>query len=92
LLAATLVEVWWAYQVIGTLLFGFIPITTFSKVSFFVILTLVKAFYIVGEFMHLKHEVKQLGWTIVLPMLFIAWLLVALLVEGGSIFKVVFGG
>ena len=82
LLIVTLFEVAWAYT----------NVSTVPKVGLFVILTLVKAFYIVGEFMHLKHEVKQLGWTIVLPMLFIAWLLVALLVEGDSIFKVVFGG
>ncbi|MCH8318745.1 MAG: cytochrome C oxidase subunit IV family protein [Bacteroidetes bacterium] len=82
LLIVTLFEVAWAY----------VNISTIPKVSLFVILTLVKAFYIVGEFMHLKHEVKQMGWTIILPMLFVAWLLVVLLVEGGSIFKVVFGG
>ena len=30
------------------------------RTSIFVLMTLVKAFYIVGEFMHLKHEVKKL--------------------------------
>ena len=51
----------------------------------FIGLTLVKAFYIVAEFMHLKHEAKVLMWSIVLPVIFIVWLLVALLVEGESI-------
>jgi len=82
LLIVTLFEVAWAYT----------NVSTVPKVGLFVILTLVKAFYIVGEFMHLKHEVKQMGWTIVLPMLFITWLLLVLLVEGGSMFKAVFGG
>lgn len=56
------------------------------RTSFFIIMTLVKAFYIVGEFMHLRHEVKSLIWAIVVPIIFIIWLLVALLTEGGSIF------
>ena len=51
----------------------------------FIGLTLVKAFYIVAEFMHLKHEAKVLMWSIVLPIIFIVWLLVALLVEGEAI-------
>ncbi|SDK39307.1 Cytochrome c oxidase subunit IV [Catalinimonas alkaloidigena] len=54
----------------------------------FVLLTLVKAFYIVGEFMHLKHEVKSLIWSIVMPVVFIMWLILALLIEGGSILQV----
>ncbi|MEN7549269.1 cytochrome C oxidase subunit IV family protein [Rapidithrix thailandica] len=48
----------------------------------FVALTLVKAFYIVAEFMHLKHEVKTLIWSIGFPTVFIIWLLVALVYEG----------
>lgn len=54
--------------------------------SIFVLLTFFKTFYIVGEFMHLKYESKMLIWSIVLPITFIIWLIVALLVEGGYIF------
>lgn len=57
------------------------------RTSIFVIMTLIKAFYIVGEFMHLKHEVKSLIWAIVVPVVFIVWLLAALMTEGGSIFQ-----
>ncbi len=57
------------------------------RTSLFVIMTLVKAFFIVGEFMHLKHEVKSLIWAIVVPVVFIVWLLLALLTEGGHIFE-----
>jgi cytochrome c oxidase subunit IV len=53
-----------------------------SKTALFVILTIVKAAYIVGEFMHLKYEVKVLFWSILIPTLFIIWLLVALVYEG----------
>jgi cytochrome c oxidase subunit IV len=55
------------------------------KAFIFIAMTIVKAFYIVAEFMHLKQEVKVLIWSIVLPMLFVAWLLLALLLEGGNI-------
>ncbi len=56
------------------------------RITIFVILTLVKAFYIVGEFMHLKHEVKSLIWSIVIPCVFVLWLLGALMMEGGFLY------
>ena len=58
------------------------------KVSIFVGLTVVKAFYIVAEFMHLKYEVKALMFSILLPLLFVIWFLVAMISEGGSIYSV----
>ncbi len=58
------------------------------KISIFVGLTFVKAFYIVSEFMHLKHETKVLIWSIVLPMIFVVWLVIALIYEGGAILGV----
>jgi len=51
----------------------------------FIALTLVKAFYIVAEFMHLKGEVKTLIWSILIPILFVIWLIIALLAEAASI-------
>ncbi len=48
----------------------------------FIVLTLVKAFYIVAEFMHLKGEIKTLAYSVLLPLVFIVWLLVVLWVEG----------
>ena len=51
----------------------------------FIILTLVKAAYIVMVFMHLGHEVKGLRWVIIAPMfILIPYLLFILLVEGFS--------
>lgn len=49
-----------------------------------VILMLAKAFYIVGYFMHLKHEVRNLIMTIVVPLLLFIWFIVAFLYEGNS--------
>lgn len=56
--------------------------------AIFVGLTLVKASYIMMEFMHLKDEAKTLFWSIFLPMILLVWLIVALLKEGVEIFLV----
>lgn len=53
--------------------------------SIFIILTIFKAFFIVAEFMHLKHETKGLIWSILIPMALLIWLLVALITEGSYI-------
>ena len=50
----------------------------------FIILTLAKAFFIVAEFMHLGHEIKNLIMTIVVPLLLFVWFIVAFLWDGGS--------
>lgn len=60
------------------------------RTSIFIGLTLVKAFYIVSEFMHLKYEVKVLIWSVLVPTIFIVWLLLAMLIEGEAIFNVRF--
>jgi|SRR5690606_24923331 cytochrome c oxidase subunit 4 len=56
-----------------------------SKTTIFILLTIVKAAYIVGEFMHLKYEVKVLFWSIMIPLVFIIWMLVAFIYEGFAI-------
>jgi cytochrome c oxidase subunit IV len=65
---------------------AFVLQPSYFKTSIFVGLTIVKAAYIVGEFMHLKHEAKSLFWAILLPIIFVVWLLLALMLEGGHIF------
>ena len=50
----------------------------------FVTLTLVKAFYIVSEFMHLKYEAKVLIGSVLIPLIFLVWLIITLLVEGDT--------
>ena len=49
-----------------------------------VILMMAKAFYIVAYFMHLKHEVKNLIMTIVVPLSLFFWFIVAFLADGNS--------
>jgi cytochrome c oxidase subunit IV len=58
------------------------------KTSIFIGLTIVKAGYIVGEFMHLRYEVKVLFWSILIPMIFVVWMLVAFVYEGIAISNV----
>jgi cytochrome c oxidase subunit IV len=53
--------------------------------SIFIVMTIVKAFYIVSEFMHLGSEVKTLIYVIILPLVFVVWLIIALLAEGSFI-------
>jgi cytochrome c oxidase subunit IV len=59
-----------------------------TRVWIFIVMTIVKATYIVGEFMHLKYEVKVLIWSIVIPMIFVIWMLVAFVYEGMAIYDV----
>lgn len=85
-------EIWRTFFILsGITAFEFLIAFTLHagvlKTAIFVGMTIVKAFYIVGEFMHLKGEVKSLIWAILLPVIFVLWLLIALLLEGGSIFQ-----
>jgi cytochrome c oxidase subunit IV len=54
---------------------------------FYIILTLVKAGYIVMVFMHLGDESKNLRLTILLPTLFIIYLIFILVFEGSVIIQ-----
>jgi cytochrome c oxidase subunit IV len=49
-----------------------------------IILMLAKAFYIVGYFMHLRHEVRNLIMTVCVPLLLFVWFIVAFLTDGNS--------
>ena len=48
------------------------------------ILMVWKAFYIVGYFMHLKHEIRNLIMTIVVPLALFIWFIIAFLSDGNS--------
>lgn len=50
----------------------------------YIFLTLIKAFYIVAEFMHLRHELKNLLMTIVVPLFLFVWFVAAFLWDGNS--------
>ncbi|MFY0654136.1 MAG: cytochrome C oxidase subunit IV family protein [Cyclobacteriaceae bacterium] len=59
------------------------------KTATFIIMTFVKAAYIVSEFMHLGHERKSLIYSILLPCMFVLWLILALLLQGSAIYDAV---
>jgi len=48
------------------------------------ILMVAKAFYIVGYFMHLKHEIRNLIMTICIPLFLFVWFIIAFLYDGHS--------
>jgi cytochrome c oxidase subunit IV len=48
----------------------------------FIILGVVKAYYIVGVFMHMKFERKTLMYTIIIPMVFVIFFVALMLIEG----------
>ena len=50
----------------------------------YIFLTLTKAFYIVAEFMHLRHELKNLIMTIIVPLFLFVWFIAAFLWDGNS--------
>ena len=86
----------WIWRVFGILVlitavefvFVFLMHPSTLRNSIFIVLTILKAFFIVGEFMHLKHETKGLIWTVLVPVSLLVWLLVALITEGSFIGEV----
>ena len=60
------------------------------KTTIFIVMTIVKAYYIMSEFMHLGHETKGLKWSIIAPLIFVVWLIGALLIQGEAIYSALF--
>lgn len=50
----------------------------------FIILSAIKAVYIMSEFMHLRYELKPLVVTVTAPFLFLVWAIIAFAYEGVS--------
>ena len=61
-----------------------------TRIVVFILLTLVKAAYIVAELMHLKYEDKVLMWSILIPTVFIVWMMVAFIYEGDALLELRF--
>ncbi len=49
---------------------------------FFILMTLVKAFYIVKVFMHLGDEFKNFVTLVLMPLIFFVWFIIAFLADG----------
>ncbi|MCH7412957.1 cytochrome C oxidase subunit IV family protein [Belliella sp. R4-6] len=76
LLAITAVEFLMAFTMERGLLLYFL----------FIALTIWKAKYIMMDFMHLGEEAKPLFYSIIVPLIFLVWLVIALVKEGTDIF------
>lgn len=50
--------------------------------SFYVLASLAKAFFIVGEFMHLKYEKRAFMLSLGVPLVFLIWAIIAFAAEG----------
>jgi cytochrome c oxidase subunit IV len=72
-----------AFTIVDIILY-FILLSNHSMLKnwVFIILGVVKAYYIVGIFMHMKFERKSLMYMIVIPMVFVIFLVALMLVEG----------
>lgn len=72
---------------IGMALLHYYEYTVYPKWilnAMFIILSAVKAWYIMSEFMHLKYEVSSMKMSILLPFIFLIWFIIAFLWEGSS--------
>lgn len=81
LLVITLVEVGLAFthlnkDLLNALFFGF---------------TIVKAYYIVGYFMHLKTERSEMGWMLIGPFILIIYFICIMLYQGVVFHHILFG-
>lgn len=79
---------------ISTKLFSFIPILEMTPLALiFIVLTVVKAYYITWDFMHMRDETKFLRrlivWTAVF---FIIYFVVLILLEGQYMYDVLTNG
>jgi len=52
--------------------------------SLMIILSLLKAFFIVGEFMHIKYEMRALALTILVPLVFLVYGVIMFMWEGSA--------
>jgi cytochrome c oxidase subunit 4 len=50
--------------------------------TFYVLASLAKAFFIVGEFMHLKYEKRAFMLSLGVPLVFLVWAIIAFATEG----------
>lgn len=70
-----------AITILDIILYFVMPPTMFRN-SIFIFFGIVKAYFIVGSFMHLKHEKFELILIILVPMFFIIALISGLLHDG----------
>jgi cytochrome c oxidase subunit IV len=74
LLALTIVDIGLYFALLGK--------HSMMKNWTFILLGVIKAYYIVGIFMHMTFEKKWLRYIIILPMSFVIYLITLMIIEG----------
>ncbi len=80
-------EIWMIFgwltfiTVLDIILYFVMPPTMFRNIIF-IVFGIIKAYLIVGYFMHMKHERTNLALSIIVPILFVVGLIMGLLYEG----------
>lgn len=84
-------EIWYAFIILTILTIGELAIVFMEKyevipksgfvVSLILALTVMKAYYIMAYFMHVKHEKLNFVYSILLPFVFLIYLLILLSYE-----------
>mgnify|MGYP000892781188 CR=1 FL=1 len=80
-------EIWRTLTILGLLtaldiiLYFYMPLSGLRN-FIFIFLGIVKAYYIVASFMHMKHEKVDLALIIIVPLVFVFGLIAGLLYEG----------
>jgi len=82
LAVVTVVEVLIALSGKGYLFNGALVMPWYLMNFLMIGFSLYKAYLIVGEFMHLAHEVKAMAMSVVLPMFLLVWAIIAFMYEG----------
>lgn len=79
---------------LSTKMFSFIPILEMTPLAFiFIFLTIVKAYYITWDFMHMRDETKFLRRLIVWSaVFFITFFVILILLEGQYMYEVLTNG
>lgn len=54
--------------------------------TFYALASLAKAFFIIGEFMHLKYEKRVFMLSLGVPLLFLVWAIIAFTLDGHAWF------
>ena len=71
-----------AFTLVDIALYFIIP-ASMTRNWVFILLGIVEAFFIVSIFMHMKFERKFLRMMIILPMMFVVFLITLMVIEGG---------
>lgn len=79
-------EIWIVFAVLFFLtaiefVFAFAMEAGTARTIIFLLLTVFKAAGIVAYFMHMKHELKRLTYSVLLPLIFIVYLVALIIIE-----------